>query len=147
MAVPQEDQRTKIVSQGAIDAIRKMGMSAAIKKYTAGEGGAEFKTAVERYYSPQRLKAASTKATQGQVAKPGTPPAAPSPPAKPMPPSKEAVSRRIANPKDKKVGVFGNDFGPNIFPKDFGHSYVGKKLRKFEKAKPATSGDSTEYIG
>lgn len=96
MAVTQEDQRTKTVKQSTIDAIRQMGMSKAIAKYTAGEGGAEFRTAVERYYSPQRLKAASRKATQGQVAKPGTPPAAPSTPVSSAPaPSQAAISRRL----------------------------------------------------
>lgn len=117
MATIQEDQRTKKVSQGAIDDIRKMGMGAAIKKYTAGEGGAEFKTAVERYYSPQRLKAASAAATKGQVA--------PSPAAKSTPispattpisstrPSPEAVARRLNQQQSPGSGRFG---GPNYTP-------------------------------
>jgi hypothetical protein len=58
MADPERG--TKKVSQSAIDEIRKMGMGKAISTYKSGNGSAEFRTAVERYYSPQRLKSSST---------------------------------------------------------------------------------------
>ena len=57
--MPDPDRGTKKVSSSAIDEIKKMGMGAAIKQYSSGGGSPEFRTAVERYYSPQRLKEAS----------------------------------------------------------------------------------------
>lgn len=51
--------RTKKVSQSGIDEIKKLGMSAALKKYTAGGNSSEFTTAMERYYGSGHLKNAS----------------------------------------------------------------------------------------
>jgi hypothetical protein len=69
--MPDPDaKRTKKVSSSAIKEIQSLGMSKALKKYTSGEGTAEFKTAMERYYSPQRLKGASKAATAPKAAGP-----------------------------------------------------------------------------
>lgn len=131
MATVQEDQRTKKVSQGAIDDIRKMGMSAAIKKYTAGEGGAEFKTAVERYYSPQRLKQASRNATQGMVAKSGPSPVAKStPPADTAPNKKGEVMYQAGGDYDKKLRASAKQ------------DAISRRLKK----KESTSDANTQYI-
>jgi hypothetical protein len=57
--MPDPDRGTKKVSQSAIDEIKKLGMTQAIRKYHSGNTSPEFRTAVERYYSPQRLKGGS----------------------------------------------------------------------------------------
>lgn len=104
--MPDPDaQRTKKVSQSGIDEIKKLGMSAALKKYTAGEGGAEFKTAMERYYSPQRLKGASTASMASKGKSGGTASTAPKTESKPvpMPPSAPAAAKRKVNPAGSSV--------------------------------------------
>lgn len=109
MADP-EAQRSKVVSQSAIDDLKKRGMAENLKMYNSGAGTSEFKTAMERYYSPQRLKAGS-----GQAVKAATPPAggpkmsnAVSSKPVPMPPSAPAAATR-------KVGnaVGSGVLGPN----------------------------------
>jgi hypothetical protein len=62
MPDPQAPPTNQKVSQSTIDSIKKMGMSAALKQYNSGNNSPEFKTAMERYYSPQRLKASSSQA-------------------------------------------------------------------------------------
>ena len=99
--MPDPDaKRTKKVSHSAIDEIRSLGMGKAIKKYTSGEGSPEFRTAVERYYSPQRLKGASKEATKAASA-----PAAPKsePKSVPMPPSAPAAANRKTKPHVTEV--------------------------------------------
>jgi len=62
MADPDAGPKNQKVSQSAIDSIKQMGMSKALKQYNTGGNTPEFKTAMERYYSPQRLKSASGQA-------------------------------------------------------------------------------------
>jgi hypothetical protein len=57
--MPDPERNTTKVSQSTIDEIRKLGMPKAIQQYHSGNASPEFKTAVERYYSPQRLKTSS----------------------------------------------------------------------------------------
>lgn len=103
--MPDPDaKRTTKVSQSAIDEIRKLGMSKAISKYTRGEGSPEFKTAVERYYSPQRLKAASKTATKEAASKPKPKPKTETPKAPvTMPKSAPAAAGRKTKPKGSSV--------------------------------------------
>lgn len=91
------DRGTPKVSQSAIKEIQQLGMSKAISKYTSGGGSAEFRTAVERYYSPKRLKDASnaSKSTSTTTTKTTAKPAATSEPKTvPMPASAPAAATR-----------------------------------------------------
>lgn len=104
MADP-EATRTKKVSKSAIDEIRKLGMSKAISRYTSGEGSPEFRTAVERYYSPQRLKAASKNAPKSTSKSESTPESKPEPKPVPMPKSAPAAAgRRTKSTAEKVLG-------------------------------------------
>jgi hypothetical protein len=72
MPDPQAAPANQKVSQATIDSIKKMGMSAALKQYNSGNNSPEFKTAMERYYSPQRLKASSGQASNAAAASKAT---------------------------------------------------------------------------
>jgi hypothetical protein len=119
-ANPNPDYATK-VSQGTIDSIKKMGMAAALKQYNAGGNSPEFKTAMERYYSPQRLKASSVQATNTAAANsaksdsgnitPTTakmnPSASGKPGSIPMPPSAPSAAARAVAPKKIDTAIAG----------------------------------------
>ncbi len=128
MADP-EAQRSKKVPQSALDEIKKIGMSAALKKYTAGEGGPEFKTAMERYYSPQRLKGSSQAAIASQGKSGGTASENKTPNPVPMPASAPAAAARRSKPKGMAQNLGAPT--PTIKPKS------PKKSTAFEAAAKA----------
>jgi hypothetical protein len=106
MADP-EAQRTKTVSQAAINDLKTRGMAENLKMYNSGAGTSEFKTAMERYYSPQRLKAGSGSTTaaapKSAVGGPKMSNAVASKPV-PMPASAPAAAvRKIAPTGPKKI--------------------------------------------
>lgn len=97
--MPDPDaQRTKTVSQNAIKDLQKRGMSENLKMYSSGQGGSEFRTAMERYYSPQRLKGASSQATKTTSSSAPKSESTPSKPV-PMPASAPAAASRSIAPK------------------------------------------------
>lgn len=113
MADPEAAPKNQKVSQATIDSIKKMGMSAALKQYNSGNNSPEFKTAMERYYSPQRLKASSGQATPSTSTSTPKPSSGgpkmqatgPAPTGKPvpMPPSAPAAATRAIAPPTKKI--------------------------------------------
>lgn len=94
--MPDPERNTTKVSQAAINEIQKLGMSKAIKQYHSGNASAEFKTAVERYYSPKRLSDASAAKS---ASAPPSPESKPEPKPVPMPPSAPAAATRAVAPK------------------------------------------------
>lgn len=96
--MPDPDRGTKKVSGSAIKEIQQMGMGKAIKQYTSGGGSPEFRTAVERYYSPQRLKKASSESKPSKSMETDTP----KQPVK-MPESAPAAAARKVNPVGASV--------------------------------------------
>lgn len=104
MADP-DAQRTTKVSQSAIDDLKKRGMAENLKMYSSGQGTPEFKTAMERYYSADRLKAASGQATP-KAAPAGGPKMSNAVSSKPidMPASAPAAAtRKVGNPTGTSV--------------------------------------------
>lgn len=105
MADP-EAQRTTKVSQSAIDDLKKRGMAENLKMYNSGSGTPEFKTAMERYYSPQRLKAGSSQAVKAATPPAGGPKMSNAVSSKPidMPASASAAAtRKVGNPTGTSV--------------------------------------------
>lgn len=135
MADPERG--TTKVSQSAIDEIKKMGMTKAIAQYTKGSGTPEFRTAVERYYSPKRLSDASA-AKPKETATPAAKPEAPKAPV-PMPASAPAAASRAINKDPKGTSVLGKSNAKTV-------NKVGKPIGDILNASKAVSGQQTKGV-